>query len=287
MCCVKIYKTVNLYRLILITTLLSLLISCNNGHEEITRPQPTDTIYVKSDMEDGTYRDLKKTWFEDVHSSGDNINWRQIELQNTAARYEENKHRNRTNSTSTSLANGRINGTWNEKGSINQSGSIIKTAYNASNDKIYAIADGGSIWKGDLSRFTWEIVNDQLRFDGRFLDIVHPPNSDYRIISSIGGIPHYKDSNSSFWQMSEGFNPDEIASIKNQIIFEDGKYVAFLYLGDRTNRVRLYLSDDYGSSFRSIRTFDFNQLRQVSIGSVEDDNTFFLSEQVDGSTTRI
>lgn len=281
------YKTVKLYRLLLITTLLTTIFSCQNGHEGTILPQPTDTIYVKSDMEDGTYRDLKKTWFESVHSSAPDVNWRQIELENTANRYDEIKYKLRNQTQSNSIiAEGRLIGNWVEKGSINQSGSIIKTAYNNYSDKLYAIAGGGSIWRGDLSRFTWEVVNDQLRFDGRFLDIVYPPQSSYRIVGSIGGIPHYKDSNDNIWHRSEGFNTSEIASIKDQLIFDNGKYIAFLHLSETTNRVRLYLSDDYGTSFRSIRTFDFNQLRQVSIASVEDDNTFILVEQTSQSFSK-
>lgn len=278
----------NLKRLLLFITLLTILSSCQERHESTLLPQPTDTIYVKSDMEDGTYRDLKKTWFEAVHSAASDVNWRQIELQNTADRYNEIKHKLRTpNQSKSIIADGRLIGDWVEKGSINQAGSIIKTAYNESNDRIYAIADGGSIWKGDLSRFTWEVVNDQLRFDGRFLDIVYPPQSDYRIIGSIGGIPHFKDSNNDVWVQAEGFNSNEIATIKDQLIFDNGKYIAFLYLSETTNRVRLYISDDYGSSFRPIRTFDFNQLRQVSIAAEQEDNTFILVEQSTASSSKI
>ena len=263
--------------------------SCHENASITIGPQPIDTTYIKTDMEDGTYKDLKRSWLEAIHTAAPDTDWRYIEQQNFLNSYQQNiddKPNTRSNRT-VNIGQGQIIGEWVEKGSINQAGSVIKSAYNKKDDKLYAISAGGSMWKGNLSSFQWEVENEQLRFDHRFLDIVYPPQSNYRIIASIGGLPYFKNSNNPLWQPAEGITDQTIRKTKDQIIFQDGRYVAFLSQASSSQNVELFLSQDYGESYRLIRTFGISNLDQASIASSVGDNTFYLIERTSTGSSKV
>ena len=241
---------------------------------------PTDRTIIKEDMEDGTYKDLKKAWFEAVHKSDSATDWRLIEKQNALDKYQKLSHQDITRENGTiNIANGQLVGKWVEKGSINQSGSIIKTAYNKRNDRLYAIADGGSIWKGTIDGLNWEVVNQDLRFDGRFLDIVYPVQSDYRIITAIGGVPYYLDSDSNTWIESNGIPNTTLSKTKNQLVVNGGADIFFLHQVDGSSDVNLMHSDDYGENYSSVRTFTETDIDKLAISVNPNGNEMFLIEQ--------
>ena len=155
-------------------------------------------------MEDGSTKNLKKAWFEAIHGGHPDTDWRKIERDNQLQNYKEiNANLNRDQGF-VSLPDGSVSGVWQEKGSINQSGSIIKSTWNEATQKVLAIADGGSLWSGIADGSDWSVEEQALRFDGRFLDVVYPPGMDYRIIASAGGLPMYKDSDQGIWVRAEG-----------------------------------------------------------------------------------
>ena len=171
------------YFLSLLIIFLSLVVFVKQQNRELvfnSHPRPTNGIEIPENMEDGSTKDLKKAWFEAIHSCASETDWRKIENNNTLNKYEN--YRNSRSHNSISL-NGQVQGRWEEKGSKNQAGSIIKTAYNKITDKIVAISDGGSLWTGKINGTTWSVVEDQLQFDGRFLDIVYPEANSYRTVS--------------------------------------------------------------------------------------------------------
>ena len=155
-------------------------------------PQPTDTTYIEN-LETGEHKELKKYWFEAIHKSAPGTDWRVVERNNAIDKYDklvQNQDFFKSNSKDISVANGALVAKWQEKGSLNLAGSITKTDYNKHDKLLYAMASGGSIWKSDIVRFNWSVVEESLRFDQDIFSIVYPPGEDYRLISSIGGIPY-------------------------------------------------------------------------------------------------
>ena len=241
---------------------------------------PTDRTLVKEDMESGEFRDLKKSWFESIHKCDDSTDWRLIERENTLNKYNKLSHTalNRSNGF-IDIANGRLIGKWTEKGSINQSGSIIKTAYNKIDNKLYAIASGGSLWRGTIDGLNWEVVNQDLRFDGRFLDIVYPNEVDYRIVAAIGGLPFYLDAGSDRWVQSEGVTSHSISKNKDQLIIAQGAHVFSLHQSEDDAPVSLIHSADYGESYKVVKALDQTDINKVAIGVNPNGSELFLIEQ--------
>ena len=284
-----------MYRRIIYLSLLTgsvlILFQLYNWTNTGMYPVPTGGIHVKADMEDAKDKNLKKSWFEAIHRAAPDVDWRTIEAKTAFTKYQ-NKLSLTQNSTKgggkISVGNGALIGEWKEKGSRNQSGSMLKMAYNKHEDLLYAISAGGSIWKGGLGGLTWEVVNDQLRFDSRFLDIVYPSDHDYRVIASINGVPHYLNADSKEWVKSMGFEQFELRlENKDQLISHNGRFVFFLSKAINEDLTRLFVSEDYGASFAEIKQFANIALAHLSAAVNAQNDEFYLIERITNGRSRI
>lgn len=250
----------------------------------VEHPRPTNGIEIPENMEDGSTKDLKKAWFEATHSSAPETDWRSIELENTYHKY--NNYKLSKGPESVTL-DSRIEGYWTEKGSNNQAGSMLATAYNKITDKIVAISDGGSLWQSALDGSSWHAIEDQLRFDSRFLEIVYPTSGRYRLITSVGGIPHYQESDESTWRRAEGLPENRVPKTKNLLVIQDGRKIFYLSQSIAGAPIELMYSDDYGSSYRNVRTLSARDLNKVAIAKNHNGQELFLIEEKSGTRSDI
>lgn len=239
-------------------------------------------------MEDRKKGMDKNAWINKIHG-GNTIDWATIEHQTSFKKFKNNGVHFGQKVGMANINGGALIGSWSEKGSRNQAGSIMKTAFDEREKELWAISDGGSIWKGTLDGLNWTVVNDQLRFNKRFLEIVYPNNlsNSRRILASINGIPHYYDS-SNGWQKADGINPNiSSQEIKDQIAINGGRDIFFLATSSIFNTVELYHSNDYGASYSRIQTLDVNDLELASVGTYRAYNTFYLIEQKNSFASKL
>jgi len=146
--------------------------SCGPSKKELSQyPQPTDTI-VKMDAEDVPKKAARSAWIDLMHTGGEEgLDWNAIEYQNSkkGAEYKAELRKINANNEREGewLADGLLKGTWREKGSIDQAGSILVTKYDEESDKIYCISAGGTLWKGGREGFSWEVLNQDYRFSNK------------------------------------------------------------------------------------------------------------------------
>lgn len=252
-------------------------------------PSPTDGTFVKEDMEEKSLKSLKHKWLEEIHSAAPGTDWRIIEYQNSLKSYQEIVNRLNqgivpSKDGEVDIANGSVVAEWEEKGSINQAGSIINAVYNRNDEKIYAISAGGSIWKSDMSGINWQVVNQDLRFDGRFFIIAYLPNGTTRFVSSINGHPYYSDGGLE-WQSCNTFSENTIPVHKNVRSINDGKHIFMLSKARSGENVKLYHSDDYGQTFHPIKTFLTADPDNMAIAAIND--RLFVIEQKSISSSRV
>ncbi len=263
--------------------LTTLSIGCNDSSVPVSGflPQPTDTTYIEN-LETGEHKELKKYWFEAIHKSAPGTDWRVVERNNAIDKYDklvQNQDFFKSNSKDISVANGALVAKWQEKGSLNLAGSITKTDYNKHDKLLYAMASGGSIWKSDIVRFNWSVVEESLRFDQDIFSIVYPPGEDYRLISSIGGIPYYMDGSEQIWHPASGLNDNFVYDVKDLTSIISGKYIFLLTQQDEDSPVTLVYSKDYGTSFQMLKEFDTNLLQEVSLTSDGQKNEVYVVER--------
>ncbi len=255
---------------------------CACGPQDHVGFPPTDKTVVKTDMEDIKEQLNKASWIEAIHSCAPHSNWREIEAKNSYLSYKQQSQQ-RTKSRVT-IAN-TITGEWEERGSNNQAGSILRTAYDSREQRLYALADGGSIWSGNAynirvgENLDWSVFEDNLRFTKRFLEVVYPTEDNTRLIAAIAGIPHYKNG-VGLWQKADGFGEvNSLVQIKNQICINDGKDILFLAKKKHNEKVRLYHSDDHGYSYTMIREFNTYEIEDIAIDGYKEEDSYYLIEK--------
>ena len=183
------------------------------------------------------------------------------------------------------VANGLLVGGWEERGSSNQAGSILATAYDADLDAIYAIADGGSLFKGDLTG-NWEVVNQDLRFSGRFIKILDYQNGK-RMFAMINKIIHYSDDLGRSWNRSLGLDTPDNWGTRFDLhhVTRDG--VTFLYqrvyYWDGDVAVAIFKSEDMGQSFYRLPNLSsFNEFDSRLAIPINDQSIYLMERQPDG-----
>lgn len=230
----------------------------------------------------------KKLWIETMHNSAPGVDWRSIERSNSIEKYNlYNDGEDLQKSKVVNIENGTLIAEWDERGSTNQSGSILKMSYDSLNRELYAVSDGGSIWKGGIDGLSWEVLIDELRFDKRFLSVVQPNNSNTtRVLASILGIPYYYEPQLG-WRKSAGFDDVIKLNNKNQIAINKGKDIFFIADPGTGYNLRIYYSNDFGSSYRIIREFSTSNLDNLALHGLDNEKEFFLIEQLSTTRSRI
>ncbi|MFK8010111.1 MAG: T9SS type A sorting domain-containing protein [Saprospiraceae bacterium] len=236
-------------------------------------PTPTEIGGIDGDesmAEEAESQAKREAWIEMMHSAEPGTNWRAIE-----ARTRYNRHQKRVaakKSTQTRddelLADGNLFGEWVERGSKNQAGRIVATDYVSELDKIFMISDGGSLFKGDKDGSSWEVVNDDLRFNDGFLKHFNH-NGSRRWIAFIEDTPYYSDDDGLSWTESFGiFYTETNGGFHSPVILDDSLNTIYvLKKSSYWDDIELFRSTTQGEIFVKIASFptpSFNELRLVS-----------------------
>ena len=100
---------------------------------------------------------------------GSGTDWKEIEAANKLQLFAERVARRATYGRGVNevFANGKVTGTWSERGSSTQAGSMICVDYLPATNSLYSISSGNNLWKGDLAGNNWTPVNDYISFNNR------------------------------------------------------------------------------------------------------------------------
>ena len=181
-------KTLLFLALIAVLSIISLmgLVRCTLVSEPaVALPAPTE---IKWDIEDHEKGPARRAWFAKLHQAEEGVNWEDIEYATSKRKHAEKVVKRKLlqkRSGEESFANGLVNGTWKERGSLNQAGSVLAMDYDPINDQIYTIGDGGSLWKRSRTVNDWTLLNDDLRFRKRVLTLLPGESGDNTIFSAV------------------------------------------------------------------------------------------------------
>jgi photosystem II stability/assembly factor-like uncharacterized protein len=237
--------------------------SCHNREQSPKLPAPNNGIEIyEGQVEgEGELGDARERYEQLIHHTPDSADWQLINQQNLLRLFVEKRQgSNGAQERSVeSFANGSLTGEWSERGSQNQAGSLRMVDYKADEDKIYGVSDGGSIFRGNLDGSGWEVLEDDLQFDGNILQVV-PNGGGKRILCAIGKQIWYSDDEGSTWSQSGGLNYyDNWGSPMQLIALNDGNAIYFLVFtwnqSPWGSRIWLMYSNDKGATFSHIHTF--------------------------------
>jgi len=265
--------------------LLFFQFSCQSP--SIDYPQPTDTV-VKEDMEEKGKSEARKKWFEELHRSAPEVDWRSVEYQTYMKKHEERsalRSQNRTRGGDlVSVGNDQLRGRWKERGSSNQAGNVIATEYDVETNKVYTIGGGGPLFRSDLDGLSWEVVNQDVRLDGRLLKIFKH-NDQKRMIGLINRFPHYSDDMGLTWTPSEGILiSDRWGNCWHSVFEPNSKKIYLISKPTYWSKQTIYVSNDHGESYQLVQ-----ELRSHDAGlfhffvPANGDDVFFVEKLDDGT----
>ncbi|MEL6904087.1 MAG: hypothetical protein AAFP22_01695, partial [Planctomycetota bacterium] len=145
-----------------LTAALLSLFACGRAPEAPTGadsalPRPTDPRGEDDDEERRREREL---WIEEIHRTGPEDDWREIERANQLAELERRNLVARGALRSSSLG-----GFWSEVGSSNQAGHTRAAALGpmrGGTRSLYVGSANGGVWRGPEDGSAWEPISDQL-----------------------------------------------------------------------------------------------------------------------------
>ncbi len=229
-------------------------------------------------------------WYDLMHRAGNQqVNWKQLEYQNALKKGALNQQVFKSNShcKSVSVADNQILGTWTERGSRNQAGSVVATTYLPEKDEIWVIGAGGSLWKTPRTEENWQVVNESLRFGSGFHQFISIKNA-YRLIAFVNNIPHYSDDFGQTWKPANGIETHiGNSDFKNPILMQDQGIILFLSKPSLDGNITLYKSEDQAKSFVPIISFAETDLNRLELVNPLFSNDLFIVKKSSSSHTEL
>lgn len=247
-------------------------------------PIPTQ-VYDHMLDEEG-FGERKRQYFDMIHGNNPNVDWRAINEANfrtiSAKRAEMRK-----NKTPEMFANGAIEAEWIERGSNNNAGNVRITDYDPTTDAVYAISDGGTLWKGTIAGTTWQPLNEDMQFSAHALRVFYIPGGGLRILASIGHELHYSDDEGDTWTQSTGYvsAPDYGGAIDLVRLNDAQNTLVYLYEGydfglDEWEN-RLAFSVDNGATFTHVTDFSISNNDFISMSAPYNSGTAYILNEND------
>lgn len=242
------------------------LASTNKKVVEKTIPIPTQVNDKMANEEE--YENRKEMYLEMIHTNGQNIDWRAINAQNFAE-ISEMVQQMKQSKIQLQYANGEIAGEWFERGPGDQAGNVRTTAYDAQSDALFAISDGGILWKGNTNGGLWESLNDHVLFARDVLQTIRLADGTLRILAAQGRKIVYSDDDGQTWTNATGFSSSNGGrGVDLYQLNDNDSTILYLYqdlsfTGGATSK--LAVSTDHGESFVIIQQMQENSGDRVSM----------------------
>lgn len=281
-------KYIHYYFIIISSLLVS---SCSIKTEVLEADDhqiPSGVLAYENTENNPTLKDNKKKYLDEVYSSDDGRNIDSIIFHQAQGRRQQK-------GASSRRANTSILGQWYERGPNNESGDIREVDFDPIDNSLYIVSNPGHIWKGNLDKRKWEVLNDKIKFSNNILKQVNK-NGVSRIISIYGTdnkdnkVPRYSDDNGQTWTKSreiENFFHDGWGSPKKMYKLSDNKTLYyFVHTWKSTpwgSAFELYKSTDYGTSWQialSLNGGAYNNGNNVNIAKAPDSDEIYLIDKV-------
>lgn len=216
------------------------------GKETIASPMPMK----KTPTGNSTERMSKLEYLELMHRTPTNVDWRAIKRQNI----EEAHARRRAamqNPKGTPL------GTWKELGSRNLAGRIHVAAWSSDGNALYAGADRGGLWKGNLDGTNWTPPGDNIYGGVHEIAVVPGDAGQPDTLITIwedwwgAAFVHRSADEGLTWTIPQGVR--RLTKAKRILVMDDADHTIFLVV-EKNDKWQLMVSTDRGESFTWNRT---------------------------------
>lgn len=267
--------------------LLPFIFACNEQIAEMNTSKvvnnqksiPIPTIVYENMGDEKAYEERRDAYFELIHSGSHGADWRAINKRNFDLKSAERTTK-KQNRSFEEFVEGDLSGEWRERGSIDVPGNVrIIDFHQASND-IYAVSDGGILWKGNLDGATWTPLNDDIQFSRNVIKVMDLPDGGLRIIVAQGCGLQYSDDNGMTWTNSDGLAGTNGAGINLAVLNDASETLVYLY--NRYNPIsgsyenKIAYSIDYGATFEFVANLASTSNVYASMDVAYEDNKAYI-----------
>ena len=249
-------------------------------------PVPTQ-VYNHMLDEEG-FGERKHRYFDLIHGNNPDVDWRAVNDANFRAIYEW-RSQMRLNKTPEMFADGEIEAEWFERGSHNNAGNVKITDYDPLTDAVYAISDGGVLWKGTIAGTTWTPLNEDIQFGSEVLKAYYLPGGGLRLLAAQGHSLFYSDNEGATWTQSTGFtsDPDYGTAINLVRLNDASNTLVYLYTGYNFGisnwENRLAYSIDNGVTFTEEIAFNNANSGFTSMTAAYNSGTAYIIDGTDNT----
>ncbi|MBD3637944.1 MAG: T9SS type A sorting domain-containing protein [Crocinitomicaceae bacterium] len=245
-------------------------------------PIPTQ---VNERMENEEEFEEKKEAYLDILHGGDQYDWRAINKK-TLLDKSSQKAIEKSSKAPESYANGALVGEWFERGSNDQAGNVRIATFDEQSEAIYAIGDGGILFKGDITGGPWQSLNDHYVLDRDVLESVRLPNGDLRLLAAIGNGVYYSDDEGQTWTESTGFigSTWDGSAIDLIQLNDVDSTIVYLYTYQsvaQNKQNKLAYSKDHGLTFTPVHTFGSSSSSLASMCSPHNSSIAYILDTDD------
>lgn len=234
--------------------------------------QRTTIIPESLQHEDEAYQKARAEWIRSMHRAEPGLNWQAIDNATREANAEAYYSKRRSNDPTPlavvkdTFADGRITGTWSERGSNNVCGRTHTAEIDFETNMLYVASSMGNIWRTELGKSEWTVVNDASRFgDIRMLRIVHTATGKRLIAASNGPTSvRYSNDDGKTWKQATGLDgPKSWGGIKRAVVAADETTMYIVgnewdYSSAWRAVAFLYRSTDQGAHFTKIGNWNIS-----------------------------
>lgn len=221
---------------------------------------PLATELVESQLTEEEKHELKHAWINSMHKAAPNVNWKIKDEKTRQKLAVKSKWQNRAAALDT-FANGKLLGNWEERGSNNQSGRILMNEYDAQNEIIYSLSQGGNLWKGFNNGQNWQVINDAQNFAStNYIKLLQKGGNQRVFVSTSQTNNYYSDDDGQTWKGAKGFeNIEKWGGIRKSVSLEDADQTIFTLAlewdyQDWTSIMSIYTSNDLGENFQKVQS---------------------------------
>lgn len=163
---------------------------------------------------DPNFKLERELWLESMHRAEPDIDYKVLneelrrynrEIINQKKQVlKENLLLKQDELTNVTIADGRLEGKWYERGSQNLAGRTHLTAVAPTGKDLYIASSGGNIWKGSLNGNDWKCLNNSFKFsDINALTILNNQKNQ-RILVAENKNLYYSDDDGIIWKSAKG-----------------------------------------------------------------------------------
>ena len=225
-----------------------------NNEAIIDQPAPTEIIVMHDSISEEERQRQREAWLKGMQKAAPGVDPERLEHE---YRFER-QYRLASRSSVDSLAGGKVQGLFAERGCDFNSGRIRAVEWDTVNDVMYVQTAGGILFAGPEDGSNWQPVNEQFRIESQFrlqganfIRLVEH-NGGQRLLATGWRWFYYSDDPGQTWDTASGLHQvGQGYDIYDVILLNDSARTIYLMAKDRYSTVHhlLYRSTDHGATF--------------------------------------